>query len=132
MAKPTLFGLDSNPNSLTPSTSYFIQQMFAGNKGTTILPVNTTTPFGPLYWVASRNETTVQLKLANYGADNQTVVANIPDTKSGVLEMLAGPQFAGNKPGGVNIVPQRQRIVGERGNYTVEMPAWGVAVLAVE
>lgn len=131
---PTLFGFSSNPNSLTPSTSYFVQQMFAGNKGTSILPVNSTTGFGPVYWVASRNETTVQLKLANYGADNQTVIANIPDTRSGTLEILAGPQFAGNKPGDVNIVPRRERIVSEggTGNYTVEMPAWGVAVLAVE
>jgi len=108
--------------------------MFAGNKGTSILPVDSTTGFGPVYWVASRNETAVQLKLANYGADNQTVIANIPDTRSGTLEILAGPQFAGNKPGDVNIVPRRERIVSEggTGNYTVEMPAWGVAVLAVE
>lgn len=108
--------------------------MFADNKGTSILPVSSTTDFGPVYWVASRNETTVQLKLANYGADNQTVIANIPDMRSGTLEILAGPQFAGNKPGDVNIVPKRERIVseGRTGNYTVEMPAWGVAVLAVK
>lgn len=47
--------------------------------------------------------------------------------------MLAGSQFAGNKPGDIKIVPKRERIVskGNSGNYTVEMPAWGVAVLAV-
>lgn len=107
--------------------------MFAGNKGTSVLPVNSTKDFGPVYWVASRNETTIHLKLANYGADNQTVIANIPDTRSGTLEMLAGSQFAGNKPGDIKIVPKRERIVskGNSGNYTVEMPAWGVAVLAV-
>lgn len=129
--KPTLYGLDSTPDSLTPSTSYYIQKMFAENKGTTILPVSSTTGFGPLYWVASKNDTSTHVKLANYGADPQTVKVSIPDTSSGVLKMLSGPQFEGNRPHDVRIVPQRHGVSGPAGNYTVAMPPWGVAILAV-
>lgn len=105
--------------------------MFAENKGTTILPVSSTTGFGPLYWVASKNDTSTHVKLANYGADPQTVKVSIPDTSSGALETLSGPQLEGNRPHDVRIVPQRHEVNGPAGNYTVVMPPWGVAILAV-
>lgn len=131
MMKPTLFGFDSNPNSLTPSTSYYTQKMFAENKGTTILPVSSITGFGPLYWVASTNDTNLHVKLANYGSNRQTVNVSIPDTSSGTLEMLSGGQFQGNRPYDVKIVPKRREVKGSSGNYLVSMPPWAVAILAV-
>lgn len=106
--------------------------MFAENKGTTILPVTSSTGFGPLYWVASKNETNTQMKLANYGEDPQTINVNIPDTSSGTLETLSGGQYEGNRPHDVTIVPQRHGVSSSSGNYTVELPPWGIAILAVK
>lgn len=105
--------------------------MFAENKGTTILPISSTTGFGPLYWVASKNETNTQVKLANYGADKQTIHVSIPDTSSGIVETLYGGQYEGNRPHDVRIIPQRHGLSSSSGNYTVEMPPWGIAILAV-
>lgn len=129
--QPTLFGLDSSPNSLTPSTSYYTQKMFAENQGTTILPVSSTAGFGPLYWVASKNDTNLHVKLANYGSSPQKVNVSIPDTSTGTLEMLSGGRFQGNRPHEVGIAPQRQEVTGSSGSYLVDMPPWAVAILAV-
>ena len=106
--------------------------MFAHNRGTTVLPVDTSAQLGPLYWVATKNETTVQMKLANYGPDEQTVNVAIPDTKSGDVEVLAGGQNQGNLPHQVSIVPQKKEVHSETGKYKGVVPAWGIAVLAVE
>ena len=106
--------------------------MFANNRGTTVLPVDTSAQLGPLYWVATKNETTVQMKLANYGPDEQTVNVDIADTKSGDVEVLAGGQKQGNLPHQVSIVPEKKKVHSETGKYKVVVPAWGIAVLAVE
>lgn len=109
--------------------------MFAENKGHTILPVYSSVDFGPLYWVASKNDTGMQMKLANYGEDSHTLNISIPDTRSGVLEMLSGGQYQGNVPHDIRIEPERQDIQsksGDGGVYEIKMPPWGVAVLGVE
>ncbi|PLB53547.1 alpha-N-arabinofuranosidase A [Aspergillus steynii IBT 23096] len=128
---PTLYGFDSSPGSITPSTSYYVQKMFSTNRGTTVLPVNTTANFGPLYWVASRDNGTYYVKLANYGEEKQTVHINVPATRSGRLEMLSGPRDASNQPHNVTIQPTLHNVTNPAGNYTVDLAAWGVAVLAV-
>ncbi|KAJ6106951.1 hypothetical protein N7512_010468 [Penicillium capsulatum] len=80
---PTLYGFDSNPDSLTLSTSYYVQKMFATNKGDTILPVTASGEFGPVYWVASKKDSLYFVKLANYGSVLQSVTVNIPGTQKG-------------------------------------------------
>ncbi|KAJ5175314.1 uncharacterized protein N7482_001191 [Penicillium canariense] len=128
---PTLYGFDSSPGSMTPSTSYYVQKMFASNKGDTILPVNSSSDFGPLYWVASKTNSTYYVKLANYGADEQNVTVSIPDTNSGRLEMLAGSQLQGNRPHDISIQTVITKVQNDSGNYTVNMAPWAVAALAV-
>ncbi|KAH8424453.1 uncharacterized protein LDX57_002204 [Aspergillus melleus] len=129
--QPTLYGFDSSPGSITPSTSYYVQKMFSTNRGTTVLPVNSTADFGPLYWASSRANGTYYVKLANYGEDDQTVHVSVPDTGSGRLETLTGPRDASNLPHNVTIQPRVHNLSSQTGNYTIEMAAWGVAVLAV-
>ncbi|KAL4736549.1 Arabinosidase A [Aspergillus similis] len=129
--QPTLLGFDSRPNSLTLSTSYYVNRMFSTNQGSTVHRVRSTTGFGPLYWVATSNETAYQVKLANYGAANQTVNIRVPGVGKGVLEMISGPRDASNLPGNVKIVPVLRDIRAGREGYTVLMPPWGVAVLVV-
>lgn len=45
------------PDSIYKSTSYYVQQMFAANKGETILPSSPTTN-DPFYYVVSQNSRT--------------------------------------------------------------------------
>ncbi|PYH49367.1 glycoside hydrolase [Aspergillus saccharolyticus JOP 1030-1] len=128
---PTLIGFDSNPGSLTLSTSYWVQKMFSTSQGETILPVNSTASFGPLYWVASKTHRTYMVKMANYGHELRSVRVTIPHTTAGHLEMLSGPPDGVNLPHNSTIRPVRQKVTGVRGSYVVSMPAWGVAVLLV-
>lgn len=129
--QPTLFGFDSSPGSITPSTSYYVQKMFSTHRGTTILPVNTTANFGPVYWVASRDNSTYYVKLANYGEDEQKVHVSVPATHSGKLETLSGPRDASNQPHNITIKPMVHNVTSSAGNFTVDLAPWGVAVLAV-
>ncbi|KAL5333536.1 glycoside hydrolase superfamily [Aspergillus crustosus] len=135
---PTLIGFDSTPNSLTRSTSYYVQKMFMTHRGTTVHAINSSTPFDPLYWVATSNrDRSYQVKLANYGKDRQIVNVRIPGTKSGRLEMLSGPWDRSNLPHDVSVRPVVRNVssLGEGnaavGVFSVVMPPWGVAVLAV-
>ncbi|KAL7650490.1 hypothetical protein ACMYSQ_010272 [Aspergillus niger] len=128
---PDLFGLDSSPDSVTGSTSYYVQKMFSTNRGSTVLPVNTTADFDPLYWVASvSDEGTYYVKLANYGSSSQNVTVNIEGTTSGQLQLLSGGETVSNYPHDVSITTQTSTVSGS-GSFTVDMPAWAVAVLAV-
>ncbi|KAL4990014.1 Arabinosidase A [Aspergillus falconensis] len=129
--QPTLLGFDSHPNSLTLSTSYYVNRLFSTNQGSVVHRVHSTAGFGPLYWVATSNETAYQVKLANYGAANQTVNIRVPGVGRGVLEMISGPKYASNLPGDAKIVPHLRDIRAGREGYTVHMPPWGVAVLVV-
>ncbi|CAG8219187.1 unnamed protein product [Penicillium nalgiovense] len=128
---PTLYGFDSAPDSITPTVSYFVQKMFASNKGDTILPVHSSTGFGPVYWVASKTGSQYYLKLANYGPGQQTVKVSIPGTKTGKLEMLAGPKYQGDTPYNVQIQTVTISVFNGQGNYSISMDPWAVAVLAV-
>ncbi|PWY70828.1 glycoside hydrolase [Aspergillus sclerotioniger CBS 115572] len=128
---PTLFGLDSTPNSLTPSLSYYVQRMFSTNRGNTILPVNTTTASHPLYWVASKTNKTYFIKLANYSPENHTVHIHVSHTESGHVEVLSGQQNATNLPHNITIQPRVKNITSSKGNYTVDMEPWGVVVVSV-
>jgi alpha-N-arabinofuranosidase len=105
--------------------------MFSTNRGSTILPVNSTAGFGPLYWVASNTNDTYYVKLANYGEDHQTVYVEVPDTQSGKLETLSGPRDDYNIPHNVTIKPVTKNVTVSHGNYTIEMTPWSVAVLVV-
>ncbi|CAG8208477.1 unnamed protein product [Penicillium olsonii] len=128
---PTLYGFNNTPDSITPSTSYFVQKMFMTNKGDTILPVESSADFGPLYWVASKTDSKYYLKLANYGTDHQSVKVSIPGTKSGRLEILAGPRYQGDTPYHAQIQTVTTSVFNPQGNYSIQMEPWAIAVLAV-
>lgn len=129
--QPTLYGFDSSPGSITLSTSYFVQQMFASNKGDTILPVKASSNFGPLYWVASGTGSQYYVKLANYGPDEQNVTVSIPETQSARLSMLSGTQNQANQPHNITVQTVTSEVKGDGGKYTVTMTPWAIAVLAV-
>ena len=101
------------------------------NKGDTILPVESSADFGPLYWVASKTDSKYYLKLANYGTDHQSVKVSIPGTKSGRLEILAGPRYQGDTPYHAQIQTVTTSVFNPQGNYSIQMEPWAIAVLAV-
>lgn len=105
--------------------------MFSTNKGDTVLPVNSSVDFGPLYWVATKTDSQYYVKLANYGPDEKNITISIPGTKSGRLEMLTGSQFQGNTPYDVSVETVTTEIHSREGNYTVGMDPWAIAALAV-
>ncbi|KAF7596210.1 hypothetical protein BBP40_002742 [Aspergillus hancockii] len=127
---PTLIGFDSSPDSITRSTSYYVQKMFSSNRGTTTLPVNSKADFGPLYWSASKTNSTYYVKLANYGEQNQTVLVSVGDTTSGRLEILSGPKEAYNTAHNMTVWPVVHNMTTFDGIYTVKMAPWAVAVLS--
>lgn len=105
--------------------------MFSTNRGSTILPVNATGDFDPLFWVASVSDAgTYYVKLANYGSTAQNVTVNIEGTTSGELQLLSGGETVSNYPHDVSITTTTSSVSGS-GSFAVELPAWGVAVLAV-
>ncbi|KAL4928194.1 alpha-L-arabinofuranosidase A [Aspergillus undulatus] len=128
---PTLLGFDSHPNSLTLSTSYYVQRMFSTNRGNTVHPVHSSAPFDPVYWVATSNATAYQIKLANYGSQNQTLNIRVPGVGRGHLEMLSGPRDVANLPHNVSIEPVVSEVKSGKFGFPVEVPSWGVAVLVV-
>lgn len=109
--------------------------MFAENKGHTTLPMYSSVDFGPLYWVASKNDTHMQMKIVNYGEDQHSLNISMPDTRSGVLVVLTGGQYQGNTPHNIRILPETQDIQStseDGGVYDVEIAPWSVAVLGTE
>lgn len=104
--------------------------MFSANRGSTILPVTSDSAFGPVYWVASVAGSTYYVKMANYGSTEETVIIDIEDTNSGTLQLLSGGELDSNYPHNVTITTQTSDVSGS-GYFTVNLPPWAVAVLAV-
>lgn len=129
---PDLIGYDAE-NGVTKSTSYFVQQMFASNRGDTILPVTSDTGFGPVYWVASSASSTGKtfVKLANYGDEAATVDVTIAGATAGQLTQMSGESTESNYSGQENVVSSvaEASLIGN-GTFSLQLPAWSVSVLA--
>ena len=130
---PDLFGLYSKPGS----TSYYVQKMFAINKGNTIPPVTSDMAFNPVFWVASSaGSGTYYVKLANYGTSPQSVTVKIPNASNNnpaTLQILSGGATQSNYPLQVSTTPKTTSVFGSAaGGYAFSLPAWGVAVLKVQ
>jgi alpha-N-arabinofuranosidase len=111
--------------------------MFSSHRGSTILPVTSTSGFGPLYWVASSATSgTYYVKLANYGTTTQSVTVKIPDATSASatanLIILTGASTASNYPNDVTVMPTTSSVTGSAsGGWTFNLAGYGVAVLTV-
>lgn len=104
--------------------------MFSKNRGSTVLPITSDSVFGPVYWVASVADSTYFVKLANYGSEGQNITINIDGTTSGNLQILSDGEFVSNYPHNVSAATHTNSVFGS-GTFTVDMPGWAVAVLAV-
>ncbi|KAI5777416.1 alpha-L-arabinofuranosidase E [Geopyxis carbonaria] len=139
---PDLVQFSSLPADLTRSTSYYVQLLFARNRGTHVLPVAADAARGPVYWVASVDAAgaaggaggaagTYYVKLANYGAAAASVTVRLAGATAGTLTLLSAPApTSNNQPGAPLATPVATSVQG-LGAFTVALPAWAVAVLAV-
>ncbi|GAB7349405.1 hypothetical protein MBLNU459_g8522t1 [Dothideomycetes sp. NU459] len=125
---PDLIGFDA-AHGVTRSTSYFVQQMFASNRGDTILPVRADAPFGPVYWVASSAGSRTIAKLANYGAAAQMVTVAVAGKTTASVTQISGQAAESNTPGRENVVSHTWDISGRNGVFEISLPAWSVSVL---
>lgn len=130
---PDLVTFSSTYNDITLSASYYNQQLFSVNRGSTILPVTSDSAFGPLYWVASSTtDGTFFVKLANYGDTADMLELTIDGTTSGTVSTLTGDPTAMNTPEDKTaVVPVVTDVTGTNGVFEVTLPALSVVIVAV-
>ncbi|RAL65887.1 hypothetical protein DID88_005550 [Monilinia fructigena] len=111
--------------------------LFSVYRGNTILPVNSSVGFGPLYWVASSTTTgSYYVKLANYGTTTERVTVKIPDAIKASAEArlitFTGPATASNYPLNVTLQPVASIITGSATEgWTFDVAGYGIAVISV-
>lgn len=84
---------------------------------------------------SSKSSSMHYVKLANYGSSTESITIKFSDvalSSPADLTLLSGGEFVANYPGIVSITPQNSTVTGSSSaGYTFDMPAWGVAVVAV-
>ncbi|KKY23140.1 putative alpha-n-arabinofuranosidase a [Diplodia seriata] len=128
---PDLVGFTQDPDGVVRSTSFFVQQMFAKHWGSTTRAITSDSPFGPVYWAATADQAQTYVKLANYGNDVQKLSINVAGASAGTLIVLSAPESTQNSvEAGEVVVPITSTPhVDQHGTFSIDLPAWGVAVL---
>ncbi|KAG8745044.1 hypothetical protein FRC10_009018 [Ceratobasidium sp. 414] len=92
---PDLIGFDAY--NIVKSVSYWVQHMFSLNRGDTILSVKSTAKVNPIYWVASKTNTTAFVKLTNILNTTTTLAFEFPDLNvapGAVATVLTHPNYS--------------------------------------
>ncbi|KAI9935036.1 hypothetical protein ASPWEDRAFT_44615 [Aspergillus wentii DTO 134E9] len=139
---PTLIAFNADPSQTAKSTSWYLYELLATSHITNTLPTNSSTGFGPLYYVAGLDNSTNShvFKAAVY---NSTAPVPVSLTFSGVdagtlaelTVLTAGSPFAMNEVGGEsNVVVRNVSTVtaGTEGVFEFELPDLSVAILKTE
>ncbi|ERF72007.1 hypothetical protein EPUS_09374 [Endocarpon pusillum Z07020] len=143
---PDLISFTADPSQTVLSTSYEQIKLFSNTRFTTTLPITTTTPFGPAYFVAGKNEATNSyfLKAAVFDRQNPTAAADVPFTvifegveagASATLTVLnATSPEAMNMSGGEQVVRRDvSMLMAEKdGRLSFRLPGLSVALLEVK
>ncbi|KAL1732387.1 glycoside hydrolase superfamily, partial [Schizophyllum commune] len=83
------------------STSYYVQQLFAHNRGDEYLPSTLPERNGTLYWSVARNDSAVIIKVANLDTAEASVAFELPFdsiVESGSVTYIAGAETDSNTP----------------------------------
>ncbi len=139
----TIIQFSADPKMTTKSVSWYCWSLFAHHPISHTLPaVNAT--YGPMYWVAGRDDARGGAKVWKAAVYNTTKGADVPvsvlfeGVKSGtkanltVLTNAVGDPYAYNDPfTGVNIVHTQstQVVAGSAGAFQFSLPQLSVAVL---
>ncbi|KAI4521773.1 glycoside hydrolase [Schizophyllum commune Loenen D] len=118
------------------STSYYVQQLFAHNRGDEYLPSTLPERNGTLYWSVARNDSAVIIKVANLATDAANLTFQLPFdsvAESGVLTYITGSETDENTPEQPDlVVPQTSTVeTGATFNYTAPGSSFGVLVVGV-
>ncbi|KAL1759357.1 alpha-L-arabinofuranosidase C-terminus-domain-containing protein, partial [Schizophyllum commune] len=96
---PNLIAFDAG--SVYLSTSYYVQQLFAHNRGDEYLPSTLPERNGTLYWSVARNDSAVIIKVANLDTSEASVAFELPFdsiAESGSVTYIAGAETDSNTP----------------------------------
>ncbi|OAX84665.1 hypothetical protein ACJ72_00957 [Emergomyces africanus] len=133
---PNMIEFNHNPDGVALlSTSYYVHQLFSVYRGHTILDVRSESPFGPIYWVASKSDTGYIVKLANYSLDKHNITITFDDDNidcTSSVHIVNGPPEASNVHGSIKVTPSTfNTSLDADGKFEFEFPAWGAGVLVV-
>ncbi|KAI4596410.1 hypothetical protein KJ359_005540 [Pestalotiopsis sp. 9143b] len=130
---PNLIPYHQSPDGLVFTSSYWTQQLFAQNSGDTTRAISSDTAFGPVYWSAVSSGTAYIVKLANYGAESQTVTIAIADKTAAILSVLGNddPAAANTDVASPIAAPVISTISGDS-SFSFTLPPWSVAVLRAD
>ncbi|KAL1724264.1 glycoside hydrolase superfamily [Schizophyllum commune] len=131
---PNLIAFDAGNVYL--STSYYVQQLFAHNRGDEYLPSTLPERNGTLYWSVARNDSAVIIKVANLDTAEASVAFELPFdsiAESGSVTYIAGAETDSNTPEQPDLVtPQTTSIdTGSTFNYTAPGSSFAVLVVGV-
>jgi len=129
--------LKHNANTIVPSYSYYVAQMFGQNFGTHTAPTTSDSPYGPLYWSSTVGPSgTYYVKIANYnGAVTTPVKVEIGGSTSTTAKLitLTGPsESSTNVLGSITSSVTETTVEGSSGTFSFTLTgSYIVAVLVV-
>ncbi|QRV80273.1 alpha-L-arabinofuranosidase [Ceratobasidium sp. AG-Ba] len=128
---PDLIGFDAY--NIIKSVSYWVQHMFSVNRGDTILSVRSTAKVNPVYWVASKTNTTAFVKLTNVLNSTTTLGFNFPDLDIGPnasATVLTHSDYSiMNTPSSPNTVVPKEVPFAAGKTFAFDIPGQSVVVL---
>ncbi|PGH34989.1 alpha-N-arabinofuranosidase [[Emmonsia] crescens] len=134
---PNMIEFNHSPDGVVLlSTSYYVHQLFSIYRGRTILDVQSNSAFGPIYWVASKSDTSYIVKLANYSPDKHNIAITFDDKNidcTSSIHIVNGPPDASNVYRSIKVTPNKFAMSPDAdGKFELELPAWGVGVMVVK
>ncbi|KAI0646369.1 glycoside hydrolase family 51 protein [Trametes meyenii] len=123
--------------SVIRSTSFYVQKLFATNKGDQYLPSTLPTKGGSLHWSITRSSKSGQtfIKVANAGNAAQSLTFQLDQFSSvsnpGTVQVIAGPETASNTPEAPNTVVPKTNTIQTGKSFTYDAPAFSVSVITV-
>ncbi|EPS96452.1 hypothetical protein FOMPIDRAFT_47951 [Fomitopsis schrenkii] len=131
---PDLVSYDAG--TVYPSTSYYVQQLFAVNLGDEYIPSTLPTENGALYWSITRSSTSndVYIKIVNPTSGNEDVEFDFAFSNvasSGTLQLLHGAQTDSNTPTTQGLVTPQTSTITTGKTFTYTAPSYSVGVITV-
>ncbi|OJJ46231.1 hypothetical protein ASPZODRAFT_67628 [Penicilliopsis zonata CBS 506.65] len=135
---PNFIAYDADTAATAPSTSYYVYQLFNQHIITNTLPANSSTGFGPLYYVAGLDNSTDEriFKAAVYNSTGDVPIGltfeGVDEGTTAQLTVRTAPEAtSANEVGGANVVSTNTTTLtaGSGGMFSFSLPNLSVAVL---
>jgi len=131
---PDLISFDAG--SVVRSTSFYVQKLFATNKGDVYLPSTLPKQGGTLHWSVTRSNSSgnVMIKVVNAGSAATSLTFQLQFNTvatSGTLTQLTGAETASNTPSNPNTITPKTSTVTTGKTFNFSAPAFSVSVITV-